>query len=442
MAELGLQDELTGLAARRSFIATVRRQVTLANEHQLVLGLLVIDIDGFALINSAYGFEFGDAVLRHVAEQLRKVTRKRDYVARIGDNRFALLLTQLMNQGHAELAAQKVQRLLDLPFERGGQRLRIAVTVGAALCPGHATESEHLLRVAERYLHEARQRGLRLLFPPEQIELETLSEFWDIEIELGGASHRGELQMHYQPKLSLRDLRPVGAEALMRWQHRSRGMVPPSLFIPIAEKTGQIKPLTLWAMNTALRHASEWHHPAGSVSVAVNVPAEMVAQHDLPDLVENALSLWGKPHVQLVLEITERSLVADPKHSFKILSSIRDMGVKISIDDFGTGYSCLAYFKDMQVDELKIDRSFVANLLTDRAAADITNLIIDLAHRFQLSVVAEGIEDMPTLEALSAVQCDVAQGYLFGKAMRSERFDQWLQQVGTHWSADGTAGVE
>lgn len=434
MSDAGLADDLTGLLTRRSFVSTLRRQVMMANDHRLVLGLLVIDIDGFALLNSAYGFDFGDAILTHLADKLRKVARKRDYVARIGDNRFALVLTQLMNQGHAELATQKLLRLLDPPFERSGQRLRISVSIGAAICPSHATEAEQLLRIAERSLHQARQVGTRVLFPPERLEEDQISEFWDIELELGGAANRGELQMHYQPKLDLKDLRPIGAEALMRWDHRSRGLISPSLFIPIAEKTGQIKALTVWAMNTALRHASEWRHPAGTVSVAVNVPAEMVTQHDLPDLVENALSLWGKPHVQLVLEITERSLVADPAHSHKILSRIRAMGVKISIDDFGTGYSCLAYFKDIQADELKIDRSFIASMLTDPASADITHLIIDLAHKFKLLVVAEGIEDLQTLQVMMAVECDIAQGYLFGKAMRSEAFELWLNEVGQRWS--------
>ena len=442
MVEDSLHDDVCGLMTRRSFVSTLRRQVVLANDHKLVVGLLIVDIDGFAQINSAYGYEFGDAVLQFVADQLRQVTRKRDYAARIGDNRFALLLTQLMNHGHAELAAQKLMRLLDLPFERGGQRLKVSVAIGAAVCPAHASQAEQLLRAAERSLHQARQQGLRVLFPPEQQQPDHLSEYWDIEIELAGAAQRGELQMHYQPKLSLSDLHPTGAEALMRWDHRSRGMVSPSVFIPIAERTGQIKSLTLWAMNTALRHASEWHHPTGAVSVAVNVPAEMVTQHDLPDLVENALSLWGKPHVQLVLEITERSLVADPKHSFGILSRLRDMGVKISIDDFGTGYSCLAYFKDIQVDELKIDRSFVSAVLNDSAAADLTGVIIDLGHRFNLSVVAEGIEDLKTMQLLMEYECDVAQGYLFGRAMRSEAFDHWLESTGRRWVPQQPDGSE
>jgi EAL domain-containing protein (putative c-di-GMP-specific phosphodiesterase class I) len=225
------------------------------------------------------------------------------------------------------------------------------------------------------------------------------------------------------------DLRPVGVEALMRWTSRTRGVVSPDVFIPIAERTGQIKVLTIWAMNTALRQSAEWQHPFGNLSVAVNVPAELVAQPDLPDLVENALKLWGhRELVQLAIEITERSLVAAPEHSFGILSRIRELGVKVSIDDFGTGYSCLAYFRNIPADELKIDKSFVAGLLGDPACVEIASVIIDLAHRFGLTVVGEGVEDEATMAVLRERKCDVAQGYLCGRPMTTEQFQYWLDE--------------
>jgi len=421
-----IEDELTGVHNRRSFLSLLRRHIQLTNDQQSSLGLVVIDIDGFARINATQGFDFGDRTLKHLANQLREVARKQDYVARIGDNRFALMLTRVMNKGHVELAIQKLFRLLDLPFEVGTTRLKLPITVGAALCPMHASHADYLLRQAEVAIEAARAIGQNSMFAPDNEQDTGLSEFWDLEIELAGAAERGEMVLHYQPKLRAADRHPVGAEALMRWHHRTRGLVSPDLFIPVAEQTGQIRPMTMWAMNTALHHASNWH--GGPLSVAVNVPADLVARHDLPDLVENALHLWGSDHIQLVLEITERSLVADPKHSFKILSRIRDLGVKISIDDFGTGYSCLAYFKDIPADELKIDRSFVSGLLNDPACADITSLIIDLAHRFHLSVVAEGVEDEATFLALLQRGCDVVQGYYFAKGMPTDAFARWLAQ--------------
>jgi diguanylate cyclase (GGDEF)-like protein len=422
---LSIEDELTGLHNRRSFMSLLRRHIGMANDRQTNLGLVVIDIDGFARINATHGFDFGDRVLLHLAKLLGEVARPRDYVARIGDNRFALILPGVMNKGHVELAVQKLFRLLDLPFETGTTRLKVPVTAGAALCPMHASHADYLLRQAEQSVVAARATGQRSMFAPDQGVDTRLSEFWDLEIELIGAVERGEMALHYQPKLRTSDRQPIGAEALMRWHHRARGLVSPNLFIPIAEQTGQIHAMTAWALNTALRHAGDWR--VGPMSVAVNVPAEMVARHDLPDLVENAMRLWGRAGVQLALEITERSLV-DPKHSFTILSRIRDLGVKISIDDFGTGYSCLAYFKDLPVDELKIDRSFVRGLLNDPACADLTSLIIDLAHRFGLSVVAEGIEDEATFLALAELGCDVVQGHHFGEAMSADVFARWLAE--------------
>jgi diguanylate cyclase (GGDEF)-like protein len=423
-----IEDELTGLHNRRSFLALLRRHIGFANDRKANLALIVADIDGFARLNAAHGYDFGDQALQYVARQLREVTRAQDYAARIGDNRFALILPGVMNAGHAELAVQKLFRLLEVPFDGGKGKVRMTATVGAAMCPLHASQAEFLLRQAEKSLELARGTGQRWLFPPESADDRGFSEFWDLEIELDGAVQRGETYLVYQPKLRLSDLQPVGAEALMRWQHRARGLVSPEQFIPIAEQTGQIKGMTIWALNSALRHAAEWKVPHGQFSIAVNVPAELVGQEDLPDLVENALKLWEAPDVQLVLEITERSLVMDPRHSFRILSRIRDLGVKISIDDFGTGYSCLAYFKDIPADELKIDKSFVAGLLIDASCADITSLIIDLAHRFGMSVVAEGVEDEETLDALRQRHCDVVQGHLFAKALMLDEFNAWLQR--------------
>lgn len=421
-----LQDPLTGLHSRQNFLALLRQHVVIANERQAMLALIVVDICGFARLNAAHGYEFGDAALKHVAQHLRAVVREQDYVGRIGDNRFALLLTQVMNQGHAELAVQKLFRHLEVPFEGAQGTVRLTANAGAAICPVHASHPEFLMRQAEKSLALARATGQNWLFPPEVDVDQGFSEFWDLEIELDGAIERGELQLGYQPKLRTSDMQPVGAEALMVWPHRSRGVVSPEQFIPIAEKTGQIRPMTMWALNTAVRHAAAWKHP-GPMSVAVNVPADMVVRDDLPDLVENALRLWGDPAVELVLEITERSLVSDPRQSFGILSRIRDLGVKVSIDDFGTGYSCLAYFKDIPADELKIDRSFVQGMVSDTASADIATLIIDLAHRFGLSVVAEGVEDIETFKLLRQRDCDVVQGHFFARAMRTDAFATWLQ---------------
>src|SRR3546814_819264 len=250
-----IEDELTGLHNRRSFLSLLRRHIGFANDRQTLVALVVVDIDGFARLNAAHGYAFGDQALRHVAVQLRSVAREQDYIGRIGDNRFALLLTRIMNQGHAELAVQKLFRQLEVPFEAGQGKVRLAVTAGAALSPQHASQAEFLLRQAEKSLELARAAGLRWLFPPEVDNEQRFSEFWDLEIELDGAIQRGDLLLAYQPKLRMDDLRPVGAEALMRWPHPTRGLVPNEQFIRIAEQTVQIRAMTMWALNTAMRHA-------------------------------------------------------------------------------------------------------------------------------------------------------------------------------------------
>ena len=433
-------DDLTQLHNRRSFLSILQRQITYANERQNLLALVIIDIDKFSQINGASGYAFGDHVLRHLAKQVAEVARTQDYAARIGDNRFALILPRVLNHGHAELAVQKLFRLLEVPVQWGDIRLQLSVSAGAAICPSHATHPDFLMRKAELALSTARRDGRRYEFAPDTPQTQTISDLWDLEVEMAGAIERGEMRIYFQPQIRLSDLRLVGAEALMRWNSHSRGLVSPDLFIPLAERTGQIKQLTLWAMNTVLRRAAEWQHEWGPLSVAVNLPTELANQRDLPELVENALHLWGKDEIRLMLEITERSLM-DREQALDKLTRIRKLGVKISIDDFGTGYSCLAYFKNIPADELKIDKSFVAGLLTDTASADITSLIIELAHRFGLAVVGEGVEDAATLRKLRSGGCDIAQGYLFGQAMPSAEFQAWMQAYRPGEGIDAIATV-
>lgn len=424
---LATEDDLTGLRVRRSFMPLLGRQVVQACEQRTSMALLVVDIEGFVQINGVHGFKVGDEVLVHLARQLQALARRQDYVARIGDNRFAVVLTRMMNRGHVELAVQKLFRLLDVPLQASSVRLHIPVTVGIAMCPLHASHSEFLLRRAEAALLRARRAGVRHLFAPDAPTDLDISDLWDLEMQLGGAVERGEMQLHYQPKIRVRDGQPLGAEALMRWNSMSRGAVSPAVFIPVAERIGQIKKLTLWALNSALRQAARWPAERIPRCVSVNLPGMLAAHADLPELVQDALQLWSGNDVQLTLEITEGSLM-DPANAFPVLERIRALGVRISIDDFGTGYSCLSYFRNIPADELKIDRSFVSGLLTDAANADIVRLIVELAHRFGLSVAAEGVEDAATFERLRELGCDAVQGYLFGRPMAATDVAAWSER--------------
>ncbi|MBI5460897.1 MAG: bifunctional diguanylate cyclase/phosphodiesterase [Gammaproteobacteria bacterium] len=418
-------DELTGLYDRKGFLKLLSGQVKDANTYKTKLALLIVDINRFYRINNIYGYEAGDEILKKIALVLRNVIREQDYVARIGDNRFALILSGIMNVGHAELAAHKILRLLQAPFLFGDRKIYVDCTIGISLCPLHASNYMFLMKECESVLHGAKEKG-RTIGISETLEDEEIPEDWDIELALDDALDKDQLQIHYQPKIALDSGGVVGVEALLRWNHPSRGFIPPNYFIPIAERMGHIKPITNWIFNTALRQGSEWTDKWGPLSIAVNIPPDFILMPDLKDLIANAMNLWGGDNVSPVLEIVERSLVLEPEKSFSILRELQEMGIGISIDDFGTGYSSLSYFEKLPVNELKIDQSFVTNVVGSPANQNIVKLIVDLAHAFDMEVVAEGVEDLGALQYLKKIKCDLAQGYYFAKPMPQEQIKDWL----------------
>ncbi len=419
------QDNLTGLQDRKAFLTLLSKQVSDANIYKSKIGLLIVDIDRFYRINNIFGYEVGDQILQKFAALLRNVVRAQDYVARIGDNRFALILTDIMNVGHAELAAHKILRLLQVPFSVKEEKLYIDCTIAISLCPTHASNYLYLMKECESVLHEAKQANKKIgkSSVPED---EEISDSWDIEMALDNVLEKDQLLIYYQPKISLNNGRIVGAEALLRWNHPEKGFISPDYFIPIAERMGNIKPITNWILNTVLRQSAEWTNKHGPLSVSINIPPDLILSPDLKDHILNALKLWGNKNITLALEIIERSLVLEPERSFSILRELQDMGVSISIDDFGTGYSSLSYFEKLPVNELKIDRSFIFNVVSNTFSQNIVKLIIDLAHAFDMDVVAEGVEDLATLKHLKKIDCDIAQGYYFAKPMPQEKMMEWL----------------
>ena len=421
-----MQDKLTQLYDRETFFKLLARHIVSVHDHKVKLALLIIDINRFERINRLHDYPAGDQVLKQFSKLLFSVKRKQDYLARIGDNRFALILINIMNTGHANLAAQKILRLLQVPFEIGTEKVMIEATIGISLCPLHASKTTSLLKESETALHAAR-KNKQFIGITETSKEEQLSDTWDIELAIEEALQTQQFSIFYQPKVSLHTGQPVGAEALLRWNHRSRGFISPALFIPIAEKTGHIKPITSWILNSVLRHSSKWTTKWGKLSVSANIPPDLIFQLDLKDFVTNAIKLWGNDNVTLVLEIIERSLVEDTEKCFAILKEMQAMGVKISIDDFGTGYSSLAYFKSLPINELKIDQSFVFDLVKDQANQNLVRLMIDLANSFKLQTVAEGVEDKETLDVLKSMGCSLVQGYYIAKPMPHEEFEDWLE---------------
>lgn len=419
------RDELTGLQNRHSFLKLLSTQVSDANIYKSKIGLLIVDIDRFYRINSLYGYEIGDQILQKFAALLQNVVRQQDYVARIGDNRFALILTNIMNIGHAELAAHKILRLLQVPFTFKKEQLYIDCTIAISLCPTHASNHLYLMKECESVLHETKQ-GNKKIGKSAVPEDEEIPDSWDIEIALDDALKKDQLLIYYQPKISLNSGNIVGAEALLRWNHPSKGFISPGYFIPIAERMGHIKPITNWILNKVLRQSAEWTDKWGPLSVSVNIPPELILSPDLKDHISNALNLWGNDNIILTLEIIERSLVLEPERSFAILRELQEMGLSISVDDFGTGYSSLSYFEQLPVNELKVDQSFIFNVMENTSNQNIVKLIVDLAHAFNMEVVAEGVEDIGALRYLKKINCDMVQGYFFAQPMPQKKIVEWL----------------
>ncbi len=422
-----IEDPVTKIHSRQSFFKLLHKRVSEAALNKRKLALLVIDVNEFKRINHVYGYPAGDQLLLKFAGLLEDVRREQDHVARIGDSRFALLLRDVINQGHARLAALKLLKLLEQPFELGDASLIVSVTIGIALCPVHASEPNDLLRVAEGALTVAKSEQSLFEFASEA-DTDEISEYWDLEIELEESIEKEQLLVYYQPKISLSTGKPVGAEALMRWNSPSRGFVSPAQFIPIAEQKGFIKPMTIWMLNTVLRQSRSWHEKWGPLSVSVNIAPQLLMQADFMDIVRGALNLWPNDKVSLMLEIIERTLIGETEKCMALLTELRQLGVKISIDDFGTGYSSLSYFKSIPADELKIDQSFITDLMKNQDNVNIIKLIVHLAHSFDMRVVAEGVEQRDDLSVLAKLKCDQAQGFYIAKPMPAENFQTWLQE--------------
>ncbi len=389
------------------------------------LALLLVKIHRFRRINMVFGYEGGDQVLNEFVIRMHRMARSKDYIARVGNSEFILVLPEIMNEGHAALAATKLQNTLEESFSINGNMHKVSASIGVCIFPDHAQDVAELINKAEIALVDARSNPRLFSIFSEKIE-DTEVYSWDIEGELDKAVDNDELSLYFQPQVNLQTGKVFGAEALIRWRHPEKGFIRPDIFIPIAEQSGQIHKLTWWTLNTALRLIKEWPDSGEPLKVAVNVSAKVLKDMSFVDSVRAAQNIWSTPGGQLTLEITESALMEDLTTSFITLNELKTLGAGISIDDFGTGYSSMAYFKNIPANELKIDQSFVFYMLENAMDRHIVNTVIDLAHGFNLNVVAEGIENIETFNALKELGCNIAQGYYLAKPMPQNEFIQWL----------------
>jgi diguanylate cyclase (GGDEF)-like protein len=413
-----LHDLLTDLPNRTLLHRRVQQAILAARLAEGSVALLVIDLDRFKEINDTFGHQYGDVLLREIGPRLADVLGPRDIIARLGGDEFAVLLPRA-SAVQAEQVARDILAALDAPFVISESSVDVGGSIGIALSPQHGADSDVLLRRADVAMYVAKRAGRGFAtYSPDQDQ--HTPDRLTLVGDLRRAIEADELTLVYQPKVSLSTGQCVGVEALIRWQHPQRGMIPPEEFISLAEHTGLIKLVSRWVVNTALRQSRDWLSHDVNLPIAVNLSMRDLHDPELPETVANLLERWNVPASNLVVEITENGLMADPARALQIITGLRLMGIRIAIDDFGTGYSSLAYLKRLPVDELKIDRSFIRDLATDTDDLAIVRSTISLGHDLGLSIVAEGIEDAATADLLRQLGCDVAQGYFFGRPMSAD----------------------
>ncbi|MCB1883569.1 MAG: EAL domain-containing protein [Geminicoccaceae bacterium] len=422
---LAHHDALTGLPNRALFRDRLGQAIAFAARTGGQVAVLCLDLDRFKAVNDFYGHATGDTLLRKVSAALAGTVREADTVARLGGDEFAIIQAGAdQPRGSAEFAARLVERL-GRSCELDGIQVDVGTSIGIALYPDDAQDPDALLGKADLALYRAKAdgRGTYRFFEP--VMDERLHERRCLEVELGAVIAKGGLVLHYQPQACTRTGRIIGFEALVRWPHPKRGLVPPGDFVPLAEETGLIVPLGAWVLEAACAEAAAWPH---DLRVAVNLSPVQFARNDLPNLVADVLARTGLPPSRLELEITEGVLIADSERAISILSRLKELGVLIALDDFGTGYSSLNYLRRFPFDRIKIDRSFVADLGQPKAAS-IIKAIIDLSRSLRIEVLAEGIETPAQLQALRTACCGEIQGFLIGKPMPAACLLEFLAEM-------------
>jgi diguanylate cyclase (GGDEF)-like protein len=430
-----LHDPLTGLPNRELFADRVGQAIRTADREMRPAALLLLDLDRFKDVNDTLGHHHGDQLLVEVGQRLFGALREADTVARLGGDEFAALLPGATAEG-AGAVADKLRAALQQPLSIDGVALDLDASIGIAVYPEHGNDAAELLQHADVAMYVAKQAHLRFLVYDPAVDQHSPRRL----ALLGGlrrALELDELVLHYQPKADLRSGEIRSVEALVRWQHPDHGLLGPGEFIPLAERTGLIHPLTHWVLDAALDQAAQWQRAGLPLSVAVNISTRCLLDPAFPDQVTGQLATWQIPPDRLVLEITESAVMADPTRALEVLGRLHSLGVGLAVDDFGTGYSSMAYLKELPVDELKIDRSFVSQMATSPSDAVIVRSTIDLGHNLGLHVVAEGVETQHAWQELTALGCDMAQGYYLGRPMPAADLEQQLRQA-AHIDAEPT----
>ncbi|OAI11743.1 diguanylate cyclase [Methylomonas lenta] len=419
-------DIATDLPNRALFYDRVEQAILSANNQNKMLSILLVEFANFKEVYDTLGRNSSDLILKQIATRLQNVVLGTDSVARIDGNIFSLLVPATDKENAGLLLAKNVQLALDPSFKVERLNLAIHNNIGIVNFPEHGEDVDTLVQKAGVALFMAAKshEGYEVYTPsfddhsPRRLTLMS---------ELRQAIEREQLHLYYQPKISLKSGQLYGAEALVRWHHPRHGFISPDEFIPMAERTRVIKHLTLWALKKTFRQCADWHNQGLSLIVSVNLSTRDLHDPELPDIIAGIAASTGINPGWMMLEITESSIMTDPERSLDIIQRLHEMGYQLSIDDFGTGYSSLAYLKKMPLTELKIDKSFVSDVLQSENDAVIVKATINLAHNLGLKVTAEGVESKQIFDLLNSYDCDIAQGYFFSKPISIDAFNLWMQ---------------
>jgi len=420
-------DDLTGLPNRLLFKERLSSEISFAQREGRIMALLFVDLDRFKSINDTLGHSAGDELLKEAAQRLRGCSRESDTVARLGGDEFAIILPAIPGILSATTVAEHILQTFLQPFVIAGQESYISASIGIAISPADGNDSEDLLRKADTAMYRAKDLGrCRFVYFEEQMNVEAI-EHMNLEREMRQGLLRKEFVLHYQPKLDLRTGQIVGAEALLRWNHPTRGLVSPGVFIGVAEDTGLMEEMgknVIW--DACTQHAAWRAAGVGAPRIAINVSGRQFRRGDLIQIINEALQATSTPPSALEIEVTESLFMDESSDATAVLNELRQMGLKVAIDDFGTGYSSMSYLRRLPMDSLKIDMSFIADMVNDDIARAIVETIITLAHTLRKTVVAEGVETVDQLNLLRGWQCDTIQGYYFSKPLTPERFIEFL----------------
>lgn len=424
-----LHDELTGLPNRALLDGELNAAVETAQKRRKGFSLLYVDLDRFQVINDTFGYRWGDSLLQQIVPRLQGALRKTDTVARVNGDEFAVILPTIGEASGAVRIARRLLHLLEPPFLIEGHQVALSASIGISLCPAHGTNADTLLRRAALAVHQAKRTGVGYaLYTAEQEEGYEPGRLLLLN-DLRQATEHDQLVLYYQPKVHMTSGEIHQVEALLRWQHPQRGMLLPDHFLSLAEESGLMKPLSQWVLNEAIRQCRLWSQDGIHLRVGVNLSMRDLQDTQIPPRIAGLLTAWDISPASLEVEVTETAVADDIGKTHRTLTELHQMGVRIAIDDFGTGYSSLAHLRQLPIDTIKIDKSFVQGLTKNENDTAIVRATIELGHNLGLCVVAEGVEDQMTWDALVTLGCDVVQGYLISRPLPAAMLQQWFEST-------------